>query len=38
MYKDNWIGKKATEAANSIARERNFGTVKGHRQSQQGKR
>ena len=22
-YKDNWIGKRATEAANSIARERN---------------
>ncbi|MCS3251353.1 relaxase/mobilization nuclease domain-containing protein [Bacteroides fragilis] len=24
LYKDNWIGKRATEAANSIARERNL--------------
>ena len=24
LYRDNWIGKKATEAANAIARERNF--------------
>ncbi|MCS2407672.1 hypothetical protein NXY31_27580 (plasmid) [Bacteroides salyersiae] len=24
LYKDNWIGKRATEAANGIARERNF--------------
>ncbi|MEO3656642.1 relaxase/mobilization nuclease domain-containing protein, partial [Phocaeicola vulgatus] len=24
LYRDNWIGKKATEAANAIAKERNF--------------
>lgn len=24
LYRDNWIGKRATEAANSIARERNL--------------
>ena len=24
LYQDNWIGKRATEAANSIARERNL--------------
>lgn len=24
LYKDNWIGKRATEAANGIARERNL--------------
>lgn len=24
LYRDNWIGKKATEAANAIARERNY--------------
>lgn len=24
LYRDNWIGKRATEAANAIARERNF--------------
>ena len=24
LYKDNWIGKRATEASNSIARERNL--------------
>ena len=24
LYRDNWIGKRATEAANAIAKERNF--------------
>ena len=24
LYRDNWIGKKATEAANAIARKRNY--------------
>lgn len=24
LYKDNWIGKRPTEAANGIARERNL--------------
>ncbi|MCS2696076.1 hypothetical protein NXW27_00735 (plasmid) [Phocaeicola dorei] len=37
LYKDNWIGKRATEAANGIARGAELCTVKGHRQSQQGR-
>lgn len=28
LYKDNWIGKRATEAANSIAKERNLTQAK----------
>ncbi|MCS2542607.1 relaxase/mobilization nuclease domain-containing protein [Bacteroides fragilis] len=35
LYRDNWIGKKATEAANAIAKERNLVQSQGHWQSQQ---
>ncbi len=35
LYQDNWIGKRAYGSCQQYSQRTEFGTVKGHRQSQQ---